>query len=75
MTPDQFFTAEQQRRLRRLMGEWRKARDCGTDLPEERQAELERLVEIELLASAKRAESILARSASGPTSPESPKPA
>src|ERR1051326_815358 len=47
-SPDKFFTAEQQRRLAELMGQWRSARELGNALPSAEQAELENLVELEL---------------------------
>ena len=53
--PDRFFNAAQQQRLTELMGHWRQARDRGESFPEEEQAELDALVEAELLTSADRA--------------------
>jgi hypothetical protein len=53
--PDAFFTAAQQQRLEDLMGRWRAARDRGTALPAEEQAELHALVEAELRAAGARA--------------------
>lgn len=53
--PDAFFTAEQQQRLSTLMERWRSARDQGTTLEPEEQAELEQLVEAELVGATKRA--------------------
>ncbi len=55
LRPDQFFTAEQQDRLRELMARWRAARDAQTSLPPEEQAELDALVEAELRAATARA--------------------
>jgi hypothetical protein len=52
--PDSFFSAEQQERLSELMNLWRLAREQGRELPPEQQAELDRLVEIELRAAAAR---------------------
>ncbi len=52
--PDEFFTAEQQRRMAELMTKWRELRDSDSQLPIEEQAELEQLVELELIGSAKR---------------------
>jgi len=52
--PDAWFTAAQQERLAELMGEWRAARDRGEELPPDRQAELDRLVEAELVAARRR---------------------
>lgn len=54
MQPDARFTAEQQNRLAHLMDRWRAARDAGTSLPPEEQAELDALVEAELRAAAER---------------------
>ena len=56
--PDRFFSTKQQRRLHQLMDRWRTARDKGDSLPEKEQAELEKLVEIELQASKDRAASL-----------------
>lgn len=56
LQPDRFFTLEQQRRLAELMTRWRAARDAGTNLPPDEQAELESLVEAELLGAGRRAE-------------------
>src|SRR5437016_3277886 len=47
--PDRFFTAAQQQRLGELMNRWRAARDAREALPPEQQAELEALVDAELL--------------------------
>jgi len=58
--PDQFFTAQQQRRLGQLMERWRGARDAGTSLSAAEQAELDELVEAEVEASGKRAAAALA---------------
>jgi hypothetical protein len=55
LRPDQFFTAEQQRRLAELMARWRQARDTEGALPAQDQAELESLVEAETRATAARA--------------------
>jgi hypothetical protein len=55
LRPDQFFTAEQQDRLRELMARWRAARDAQTSLPADEQAELDALVEAELRAATARA--------------------
>ncbi len=54
--PDQFFTVEQQQRLSELMQHWRDARDKGTALPPDEQAELESLIEAEIEAAKLRAE-------------------
>jgi hypothetical protein len=52
--PDEFFTAEQQQRMSELMDKWRELRDSNSQLSIEEQAELEQLVELELIGSAKR---------------------
>lgn len=57
--PDQFFTAEQQKRLHELMGRWRAARDGGLALPALEQAELDALVEDELRAASERTVALL----------------
>lgn len=54
MRPDAFFTAAQQQRLAELMDRWRAARDAGTTLPPQDQAELDALVEAELRAASER---------------------
>jgi hypothetical protein len=59
--PDRFFKAEQQQRLAELMTTWRIARDRGEALPGDRQAELDALIEAELLATAERARSVFAQ--------------
>ncbi|MFZ4659273.1 MAG: hypothetical protein ACOYNY_19825 [Caldilineaceae bacterium] len=53
--PDRFFSTSQQEQLTRLMTEWRRRRDQCESLPATLQAELEALVEAELLAAAARA--------------------
>ena len=60
LQPDRFFTAAQQQRLSDLMARWREARDHGSQLLPEEQAELEQLLEAELQATRQRAESALA---------------
>lgn len=52
--PDEFFSENQQRRLSFLMSKWRSARDSGGDLPAVERDELEKLIEVEIDASAKR---------------------
>lgn len=59
--PDQFFTAQQQKRLAELMSIWSTATDLGDLLPSEQQLELDNLIEAELYATAERAKSILAQ--------------
>ena len=53
--PDEFFTAEQQRRLYELMARWRSAGDTGAVLPPAEQLELNALVETELRGATARA--------------------
>ncbi len=55
LRPDRFFGAVQQQRLGELMSAWRLARDSESALPDQKQAELNKLVEAELYASASRA--------------------
>ncbi len=55
LRPDRFFNAAQQQRLAELMDRWRTARDQGGALPADEQAELQRLIEAEVRASADRA--------------------
>jgi hypothetical protein len=57
--PDSFFDAAQQRRLAELMTRWRAARDGGGTLPAAEQAELDNLIELEIRASAERANAAL----------------
>jgi hypothetical protein len=56
---DEFFTADQQRRLGELMTRWRQARDTGTPFPASEQAELDSLVAAELRAATSRAAALL----------------
>jgi hypothetical protein len=56
--PDQYFTAAQQQRLETLMERWKIARETGGALPPDDQAELETLVQAELVAAAQRAASL-----------------
>jgi hypothetical protein len=53
--PDEFFSGDQQHRLTELMALWRRCRSEGKGLPSAEKNELERLVEVELAASAARA--------------------
>ena len=53
--PDQFFNADQQRRLSELMSALHQARDVGASLSPDEQGELDALIETELYASGKRA--------------------
>jgi hypothetical protein len=55
LRPDRFFPVEQRQRLDELMARWRAGRDTGTTLSAEEHAELERLVDEEVEAAAKRA--------------------
>lgn len=57
--PDQFFSAQQQQRLKELMDRWRSARDSGTPLSAADQTELSELVDAEAEASGKRAAAVL----------------
>jgi len=57
-----FFTADQQRRLAKLMKRWRAARDSGETLPADEQSELEALIEAELRAAGDRAAALAAES-------------
>ena len=61
MRPDSLFTAAQQQRLADLMARWRAARDAGTPLPPEEQAELDALVEAELRAASARSAALASR--------------
>lgn len=54
------MTEEMQQRLQTLMARWREARDGGYTLVDAEQAELEKLIEEELNASARRAASLRA---------------
>lgn len=56
LLPDAFFTAAQQQRLSELMSRWRAARDGGSSLDAEEQAELQSLIDDELNAARRRAE-------------------
>ena len=56
--PDHLFGIKQQERLSHLMMQWRNARDNKTEFPAKKQEELDSLVELELLASAKRAQEL-----------------
>ncbi len=57
--PDAFFGEAEQRRLAELMALWREARDSGSPLSPEEQAELDQLVEAEIEASSQRAAAML----------------
>lgn len=59
LKPDRFFTAEQQNRLKELMARWRTARDAGTSLPPDEQAELNALTDAEVRAATERAAALL----------------
>lgn len=60
-TPDQFFTAQEQQRLKELISIWRNAQDRGEILSPEQQSELDNLIEAELAATAERAKAMLAQ--------------
>ena len=53
--PDRFFDASQQKRMAELMERWRSARDSGEALTAQEQAELDGLIEAELVAAGLRA--------------------
>jgi hypothetical protein len=57
--PDQFFTAEQQERLKELMARWRAARDRDAALAPAEQVELDALVEAEVRAAGERTAAVL----------------
>ncbi|HLG15170.1 MAG TPA: hypothetical protein VJH03_11795 [Blastocatellia bacterium] len=59
--PDAFFTAAQRQRLGELMSRWRAARDSGSSLDAEEQAELQSLIDDGLNAARRRAEVTLIR--------------
>ena len=59
LRPDSFFTERQQRRLEELMSRWRQLRDDGGSLSIDEQAELESLVNDELVAARHRAEAAI----------------
>jgi len=52
---DEFFNAQQRRRLEVLLGRWRAARSGAVPLPAEEQQELEALVEAEVQGAGSRA--------------------
>src|SRR5262245_33885652 len=58
-SPDECFTADQQRRLGDLMARWRQARDSGVPFPAAEQAELDALTAAELRAATARAAAAL----------------
>jgi hypothetical protein len=64
MRPDELFTAAQQQRLAELLARWRAARDAGTPLPPEEQAELDDLVEAERRAACERSAALVRQSPS-----------
>lgn len=57
-SPDEFFTAEQQKRLSELMQKLHEAQDRNEGLPAEEKEELEKLIAAELEGSGRRAEKI-----------------
>jgi hypothetical protein len=59
MAPDFFFSGEERDRLGTLMTRWRAARDSGTALPLDEQAELDELVQAEVRAAGQRAAQLL----------------
>jgi hypothetical protein len=58
-SPDQFFSAEQQKRLSELMSLWHTAQAQGQALPPAQQAELDALVEAELRAATARTAALM----------------
>jgi hypothetical protein len=58
--PDQFFSAEQLKRLEDLMQRWRALRDEGKSLASAEQVELNALVDAEVQAAGQRAAAALA---------------
>ncbi len=59
MQPDELFSAAQQQQLAELLTHWRTARDAGTPLPPEEQADLDALVEAELRAAYQRSAALV----------------
>lgn len=57
--PDRFFTAEQIVRMRELMSKWRTWLNYGGPWSPEEQAELEALVNAELVGATERAKAML----------------
>jgi hypothetical protein len=57
--PDQFFNADQQRRLAELLDRRRTCRDGGSELSTDEQKELQALVDAELRGAAARAAAML----------------
>lgn len=57
---DEFFSESQSARLQELMQRWRECRDTGAPLSADEEAELQTLVETELLAATERAEALCA---------------
>lgn len=57
---DEFFSESQSARLSELMQRWRECRDTGAPLSAGEDAELQLLVELELLAATERAEALCA---------------
>lgn len=55
----EFFTAQQQERLRSLMERWRSARDTGTSLPPEERSELDALLGEKVRATTPRTAAML----------------
>jgi hypothetical protein len=55
---DAFFSSAEQTRLRTLIDRWREVRDHGGQWSTSEQAELESLIDVELVASGRRAEAI-----------------
>jgi hypothetical protein len=59
LRPDQFFTADQRKRLETLMARWRTSRDGNGKLDPGEQTEVEALVEAELEGATRRTEAVI----------------
>ena len=57
-SPDEFFTANQQKRLSELMNKLHAAQEGAQEFLPEEKAELEKLIEVELEGSARRTEKL-----------------
>jgi hypothetical protein len=58
--PDQYFNADQQRRLGELMALWRRAQESGQALPVSEQSELDALIQAEFRGAEARSRAMLA---------------
>lgn len=61
LRPDSLFTADQQERLQQLMTQWRDCQAKGLTMPNEKQDELDHLVQTELKAATQRAISLIGK--------------